>query len=380
MPRTEMPRSVPVTVYRPWLDGVRGIAVLLVVAEHGGQAGGLSLPAGLGETGVGLFFGLSGYLITGLLLDEAATSGRVDFKAFYIRRAARLLPALLLMLGGSCVLFVRLGSPEVLLEAVYVLSYLANYATVLEGDYLVAFGQTWSLAIEEHFYLIWPAVVVLLLTRRGIPSLLRWTLLGCAAALLWRWVLIFGIQAPELLIYHGSLERVDALLYGCAAALAVRTGWRPRRWMVWGAVGALATVVVVTDSGAIGMSLVQAVIGISSAALVVGLDYVPGLLRRALSLAPIVGTGLVSYGIYLWHWPLLIAVPSLGDAQRSALASAMLGLILTAVVATLSYITLERPVRAWVRRWLARSGSAAATGPSSETRPPGGGGAIGTSG
>src|SRR5687767_5733745 len=105
---------VPVTVYRPWLDGVRGIAVLLVVAEHAGQAGGLSLPAGLGETGVGLFFGLSGYLITGLLLDEAAKNGRVDLKAFYIRRAARLLPALLLMLGVSCILFVRLGSPEVL--------------------------------------------------------------------------------------------------------------------------------------------------------------------------------------------------------------------------------------------------------------------------
>ena len=87
-----MPRTLPVMFYRPWLDGVRGIAVLLVVAEHAGQAGRLSLPAGLGETGVGVFFGLSGYLITGLLLDEAAKTGRVNLGAFYVRRAARLLP------------------------------------------------------------------------------------------------------------------------------------------------------------------------------------------------------------------------------------------------------------------------------------------------
>ena len=141
MPRTDVPWTPPVMSYRPWLDGVRGIAVLLVVAEHVGQAGGLSLPAGLGETGVGLFFGLSGYLITGLLLDETARTGRVNLRAFYVRRAARLLPALLLMLGVSCVLFVRLGSPAVLQDAVYVLFYLANYATVLKGDYLLAFGQ-----------------------------------------------------------------------------------------------------------------------------------------------------------------------------------------------------------------------------------------------
>ena len=163
-------------------------------------------------------------------------------------------------------------------DAAYVLFYLANYATVLNGDYLLALGQTWSLAIEEHFYLVWPVLLVFLLKRRGIPSMIRWTLLGCAAALIWRCVLI-SFRAPELLIYHGSLERVDALLYGCAVALAVRAGWRPGRWMVWGAVVGLAAAIMVSDGGAIGMTLVQALAEVSSAALVASLDYLPGRLR-----------------------------------------------------------------------------------------------------
>src|SRR6266851_5519873 len=123
--------------YRPWLDGVRAIAVILVVASH---TGGLSLP-GLGETGVGAFFGLSGYLITGLLYDEYRRNGHVRLRDFYVRRAARLLPALFLMLIVCDALFVTAGASKVLRSSLFAASYVANYATVVSG-YLPGYSQT----------------------------------------------------------------------------------------------------------------------------------------------------------------------------------------------------------------------------------------------
>jgi peptidoglycan/LPS O-acetylase OafA/YrhL len=349
-------RVTPSTLYRPWLDGVRGVAVFLVVAEHVGDVKGLSLPRGMGEAGVGIFFGLSGYLITGLLLEEYGRYGRVRLRDFYIRRAARLFPALLLMLVLCNILFVALGRRGVLRESVAALLYLANYATVAIGEYLTGYGQTWSLAIEEHFYLVWPIVLLWLLgRRRGLRALLRWTLLAAAAALAWRTVLLFGTDAPTLLLYHGSVERADALLYGCAAAVAVRMGWRPRAWLGWFAVAALALVVVVSDNGPAGITLVQAVTGVASAALMVTLDHVPGRLRRLLTLLPVVWVGLVSYGIYLWHWPLLIMSSTLGYDQL--VVRMFVGFVLTPTVAAASYYFLERPVRARVRRRLAHTGA-----------------------
>ena len=342
----------PVAGYRPWLDGVRGVAVLLVVAEHVGEVSGTWLPAGLGETGVGLFFGLSGYLITGLLLDEYRKDGRVGYGAFYLRRAARLLPALVVMLVVACAAFVRLGRPDVLRDAPFALFYLANYLTVYRGDYLRGFGQTWSLAVEEHFYLFWPVVLVFLLRRRPVASVVRWTLVACAAALVWRCVLVL-VHGPELLIYHGSLERMDALLYGCAAALGVRAGWRPGRWWGWGAVAALVAAVLVSDQGVVGMTVVQAAVGLSSAALVVSLDHRAGWLRHVLSWRPVVWVGVVSYGIYLWHWPLL-AISVLRFGPHGLALTALVGFVLSTIVAAASYYCLERPVRTAVRGWSAR--------------------------
>ena len=164
-------------------------------------------------------------------------------------------------------------------------------ATVAIGNYLPGYGQTWSLAIEEHFYFVWPLVLLWLLGRRGLDAVLRVTLLAAAAALVWRTVLLFGTDAPTLLLYHGSLERADALLYGCGAAVAVRMGW----------------------------------------------------------------VGLVSYGIYLWHWPLLSMSLTLG--YDHLVARILVGFVLTPAVAAASYYFFERPVRARVRRRLGGTGS-----------------------
>jgi len=342
-------RDLEPSRYRPWLDGVRGVAVIFVVAEHATDVGGLSLPRGLAETGVGVFFGLSGYLITGLLLEEYQSHGRIRLRDFYLRRAARLFPALLLMLVVCDVLFVALGRPGVLKGSVAALLYLANYATVAIGNYLPGYGQTWSLAIEEHFYFVWPVLLLLLLRRREPRVILRWTLVAAAAALVWRTVLLIATDAPSLLLYHGSLERADALLYGCAAALAVHVGWRPRAWMAWVAV-AVCAVVVVSDNGPLGITLVQAATGVASAALVVTLDHVPGPLRRSLSWRPVVWVGVISYGMYLWHWALLSMSLTLG--YRHLAVRLLVAFVLTPAVAAASFYLVERPVRRRVRRHL----------------------------
>jgi peptidoglycan/LPS O-acetylase OafA/YrhL len=343
----------PSAGYRPWLDGLRGIAVLLVVAEHVGQVGSLRLPAGMGETGVGIFFGLSGYLITGLLVDEWAATGWVSLRRFYVRRVARLLPALLVMLAVCNLGYLALGRHGVLRGSLYALSYVANYATVVLGDYVPGYGQTWSLAVEEHFYLVWPLGLMAVLGRGGGPSrnvhrLLRWTLIACGAALAWRCFLVLVAGAPDLLLYHGSLERADALLYGCAAALAVRTGWRPSRAAGWCGAAVLGAVVILTDNGRVGMTLVQAAIGVSSAALVVTLDLHPGWPRRLLSARPLVWVGLMSYGIYLWHWPLLSMARTL--RVDTPLGALVVGFAITPAIAALSHHLVERPARIAIRR------------------------------
>jgi peptidoglycan/LPS O-acetylase OafA/YrhL len=343
-------RTMPPTAgYRPWLDGLRGIAVLLVVAEHVGQVGSLRVPEGLGETGVGIFFGLSGYLITGLLVDEWTTAGRVSLRRFYVRRVARLLPALLVMLTLCNLGYLALGRHGILRGSLYALSYVANYATILTGNYVPGYGQTWSLAVEEHFYLVCPLALVAVLARgSNVHRLLRWTLLACGVALAWRCFLVLATSAPDLLMYHGSLERADALLYGCVAALAVRTGWRPGRWMGWCGAVILCVTVVLTDRGPFGMTLVQAAIGVASAALAVSLDHHPGSPPRLLSARPLVWVGLVSYGIYLWHWPLLSMAGTVG--ADTPLGALVVGFAITPAVAALSYYLVERPARVAIRR------------------------------
>lgn len=345
-----MPEAA-LSTYRPWLDGVRGVAVLLVVASH---TTGALLP-GMGEAGVGTFFGLSGYLITGLLLSEHARSGTVRLRAFYARRTARLLPQLVLVLVVCNALYVAVGRSDVLPGSVGALFYVANYQTILSGEYLPGYGHMWSLAVEEHFYLVWPVLLLLVLRRRSLSAALRCTLVVCAAAVVWRCVLVLGLGADDLLLYHGTLERADALLYGCAAALAVRLGWRPPAWSAACAAVGLSVVLVVGDAGDVGMTLLQAVTAVASAALVVGLDHRSGLLRRAFALRPLVWVGVMSYGIYLWHYPLIRIADELG---AGLVGSAVAGFVLSPALAALSYYGVERHVRVRVRARFGRSDDA----------------------
>jgi peptidoglycan/LPS O-acetylase OafA/YrhL len=157
-------------------------------------------------------------------------------------------------------------------------------------------------------------------------------------------VLAVGLRdVSDLLLYHGTLERADALLYGCAAAAAVRTGWRPPAWLPWPCLLALAGVVLLHGTVAVTAGL--ALLGVAAAGLVVGLDHAPGRLRAVLGSRPLAVVGMLSYGIYLWHYPLM----RMADRAGGPWAAAVAGLLVTPLVAAASYYLLERPVRSWVR-------------------------------
>src|SRR3954451_22356487 len=255
--------------YRPWLDSVRAIAVAMVVLQH--TMG--SMRVNPGSAAVALFFGLSGYLITSLLLQEQRAHGDVSLGRFYLRRAARLIPALVVVTVVCDTLFLIAGDRGPLRGSLTALTYTSNYAEIWRSDFVLGYGPTWTLAVEEHFYVLWPLALLWVTKRHGLRIAL-WTTLGvCAFAFLWRGGLAVLHVRPSLLAI-GSLERSDALLYGCAAAMAVHLGWRPGRLVFWaGVAGVIANPVVFHADTYTALVLGNALLGLAVAATVVGLDY-----------------------------------------------------------------------------------------------------------
>ncbi len=262
--------------YRPELDGLRGIAIALTLAAH------LHLPylEGGGVAGVTLFFVLSGYLITGLLREELARTGRIDLRAFYVRRVRRLLPALVALLVVVGVIEAGiLGHGQAFAsDAVVVLLYGASIADSF-GQPMTFLGGTWSLSVEEMFYAIWPALFII---ARGQRRLLVVLGVGIAASMLVRLSLEGG---P--LTWNRPDVRADAILWGCILAfvplrlprLAAATGW-----------GIVALVTVLEpDSLKIGLT----------AAAVSGAVLVATARPGWLSWRPLVRLGQISYGLYL---------------------------------------------------------------------------------
>ncbi len=217
--------------YRPALDGMRGVAVLVVVGLH------MYVPflAG-GYLGVDIFFVLSGFLITSLLLEEWRRSGRISFRDFYLRRALRLLPALfafLLILQAYILLRMR-GDEFWQMEkaSLAVLAYFGNWAKAYGVD-LRALNHMWSLAVEEQFYFVWPVIFLLLLRIRRNPSWIVYALILAIGGIALRRAFMSG-HVTEARIYNGSDTRFDELLTGCVLAV----GWN---WVSFAASGHYAT-------------------------------------------------------------------------------------------------------------------------------------------
>ena len=294
--------------YVPELDGLRAISVMLVVAFHtlGGAAKG-------GFIGVDVFFVLSGYLITRILVNEFGATGRIDLKGFYIRRFLRLMPALWLLLAftlGLAALAALLHRPDraqgFLIEVLYAGAYFTNWARAFDMPPEGILTHTWSLAIEEQFYFVWPLLLLAILGRAGKAH--AWKLVAAllAASIAWRLVLVLG-GASVARVYNGFDTRAETLLWGCLLATAPWQALRPvlnRLWPV--PVLALAACVVALDYH----SDFEALYGYSLAAACAAwiIAVVTDARSRGpvpvLSSRPMVFVGRISYGVYLWHFPI----------------------------------------------------------------------------
>ncbi|MCU0300112.1 MAG: acyltransferase [Candidatus Nanopelagicales bacterium] len=333
--------------YRPGLDGVRATAVLSVIAFHLGASW---LPGGY--LGVDVFLVLSGFLITALLLAEHADTGRVAVGAFWARRARRLLPALLLLMVVLSAWAALAATPEQAVslrtDAMAALLYVANWWFVADSaEYLAAADpslllHTWSLGVEEQWYVILPLLVVVLLRGRRSTSarlLVVFAGLAVASALLMAWLAAAGAEHART--YYGTDTRLFALLLGAMAATLVhRRGWpRPGVADLAGTAGLVALAVAATSLGALhpfafrgGLVLVA----IAATAVVVAAATPGTRVGRVLAWRPLVAVGVVSYGLYLWHWPVHRLLLDQPWWWRLALAGA---------AATISYVALERPIR-----------------------------------
>ncbi|KRF27085.1 acyltransferase [Phycicoccus sp. Soil802] len=281
--------------YRPALDGLRGVAVLLVLAQHAG----LPYFSQGGTVGVTLFFVLSGFLITSILRAEHEATGRIDLRGFYLRRARRLLPALaLLLIGVSAYLLV---SHQSLLDVVLAAGYASNIAGAA-GHNLGNLVHTWTLSLEEQFYLLWPLLLPVVARRRR-PAVI----LAAVAALVVAWrVLLSSSGTPVERIYFGPDTRADAIVLGCALAFALAS--IPVGRLRLAAAG--SAVLVAGLCAARPESSLSWLLPLVTVASVVLVAYAARSTSRLLTWRPLVATGRISYGLYLWSFPVALSVAS----------------------------------------------------------------------
>ena len=357
----------------PALDGLRAVGLLLIMGFHFGVH---AMPGGF--VGVDVFYVLSGYLITGLLLGEWARAARIALGAFWLRRARRLLPALLVVLV-VVTLVVRLTYPAGLypnlrMADLSALFYFSNWWQIAaSGNYFVATGavspltHTWSLAVEEQFYLVWPLVVVAVLHLgrrfdRGIELLLGVSVVGVVASAT-EMALLYHPGANTTRLYFGTDTHAQSILVGAALACVLTLVQRhrgldgmapvarttPARVALTlvglaGFAGTLALTYSLTGTASVAYRGGFLVSALSAAAIILGAVCVArGPIARVLSLRPLVWMGTVSYGAYLWHFPVFIELDA-GRTGQTGPALLVLRTAATFVLAGLSYYLVERPV------------------------------------
>ena len=366
------------------MDGLRAVAVIAVLLYHADISW---LPGGF--LGVDVFFVISGYLITMLMLEEHHRTGAVSVRGFYRRRARRLLPAVFVLLLAVCsaaALFYREEMARLRPQVLSALTYSTNwYLIFTDGSYFDQFGRPlalqhlWSLAVEEQFYLLWPLVMVFLLhrfrDRLGSIALIIGALAGASA--LWM-ALLYEPGADPSRLYYGTDTRLATLLMGGLLALF----WRPsalahggvrRHGRIFDVVGVLALATILlcfvntSDTSAALYRGGFAGLAVVSALAVAAASHPGTAFGRVLGVGVLTWIGLRSYALYLWHWPIYVVTRPNVDVPIDGLPLLALRLGLTVLLADLSYRLVERPIRRlgwgrWVRRTIR-------IGPSGQRRP-----------
>ncbi len=345
-------RAIP-RGYLPTLDGWRAIAILGVMIAHGADAlvgpGGPAADATLwaitryGAKGVDLFFGISGFLICSRLLEEWDQRGEISLKGFYIRRFLRILPPYAVYLVVLAILAAIGTLPVAPGELLWSAAFLRNYwVHAAEAGWYT--GHLWSLAVEEHFYLLWPTLLVIMRRRGAVIT----TACIAVAIAIWRYVVFHWASAdpfsPALSRFERTDLRLDALFWGCAMALAFwRPGLRdriarilnPPTWTV--TCGALILVMVLTPPFALMWQ--SMLIPVVIAGTVLHPDRAPG---RMLETKPARWIGRISYSLYLWQTLFLVARGV--ERPFGVLQALPLNVLMVFACAALSYHAVERPM------------------------------------
>ncbi|KQN98982.1 acyltransferase family protein [Paenibacillus sp. Leaf72] len=347
--------------YRAGLDGIRAVAVIAVIVYHlhpGWMPGGL--------LGVGIFFVLSGYLITSILMHELEQHGKIDLKAFWARRAKRLLPGMLFMItvtGAATLLFAYPHWSPFLTDLPGVLLYVSNWWLILHNvSYFESFGPAsplghlWSLAVEEQFYLVWPLMLLVglrfLKRRRALLlGILVLTLLS-AAAMAW----LYEPDSDPSRVYYGTDTRMFGLLMGAVLALIwpfhklkPRVSNEARLTLdIIGGTALLLTLLAFWYTNEYqpflylgGMLLLSVV----SMLLIMTAAHPASRIGRLLSIPPLRFIGVRSYGLYLWHYPVVILTGPAVDTGEVSVMRLSLQVVLMLVLATVSYKYVEQPLR-----------------------------------
>lgn len=355
------------------LDGLRAVAVIAVVLYHADVAW---IPGGF--LGVDVFFVLSGFLITSLLLVEFDRTGGLDFRNFYLRRARRLLPALFAVLAVTAVLVATVaydGAAAFRRDLPGALLYYSNWLSILtETSYFEFIGRPpmlkhlWSLAVEEQFYIFWPAIALLAYRWRGARAV---GLVALGGALLSTMAMTVGSLVGDMpgaadpsRLYFGTDTHAMGVFVGAALAVVWRPGRtspvlpRQVRLIITGA-GVTALLVLVgmfTLLGEFSTFLYRGgflAVALVSAVVVAAASHRGVLFGRWLGMRPMRWVGERSYGIYLWHWPLFLVTRPGVDLPVDGVVALTLRLALLLGIAELSYRYLEMPVRrgALTRAW-----------------------------
>jgi peptidoglycan/LPS O-acetylase OafA/YrhL len=335
----------------PSLDGIRALSFFLVFLAHVGMPG---IPGGFGVT---VFFFLSGYLITTLLRREVERDGSFSFRLFYLRRVLRILPPFYLVLTFALVLtLVGVLPPGFTWPALAAQAlHYSNFWVISHGwdGLLGGTGVYWSLAVEEHFYLLFPALYAILLraglSRRGQHHVL---LLLCGAIMLWRCYIVFGLHVIGDRTYIGSDTRFDSMLFGCALAIWGNPALDAKRGeegpkllpLLAGAAGAgllLATFVI--RSPAFRESVRYSMQGLGLYPLFyLAVRYPQMLVMRFLNLRPLRFLGTLSYSLYLLHQIVIFSVYGYWQGPDALRATVSLGIAV--LLAVLVWRFVERPL------------------------------------
>ena len=346
--------------YVPELDGVRGLAILFVLGNHI-PLGRLSslLPGGF--AGVDIFFVLSGFLITTLLVQEFDATGSINLRNFYTRRALRLGPALLAMLTVLCVfsflLYDKSRAQGNCRDAFIALFYASNWVRVFSKNQLGLLAHTWSLSTEEQFYLLWPLILLALLK---LTPRRHYVVIVAAGVTLLSWLvnLYLAIHLPStprlmLDLCFRLDSRAGTLMIGCILGVVLSSGMLSehanatiQKWLKVIAPLSLAVLVAFSIlSYLVGHQFFYCgfgVLALLAAALIGDVMVSPrSMVKRVFAMKWLVWMGSISYGLYLWHWPILYGMHQFGFKGWTVV---LVGLPLTFLFVVPSYYFMERPI------------------------------------